>query len=178
VRLVEAHVSGLLRILARFGAFLIVLLLAAVWTFAALDSFARPLFDIGRPAVGDVIIWAAGVLSLSPQSTLLFALTLVGLKLMVGAFLLATLICAAYEKLRWKTSDDAMLDVALFIAAVASAASALPGLTHGGEMLNQIIGELMLCVIASALAIYGRGYLVKQELPPPTRVEPAVITTR
>jgi hypothetical protein len=36
----------------------------------------------------------------------------------------------------------------------------------------------MLCVIASALAIYGRGFLVKQELPPPVRTEPAVITAR
>ena len=46
-----------------------------------------------------------------------------------------------------------------------AAASALPGLTYGGELLNQVIGELMLCVIASALAIYGRGYLAKEELP-------------
>ena len=67
-----------------------------------------------------------------------------------------------YEQLRWGASDDAMLDVALFIAAVASAASALPGLTHGGEMLNGMIGELMLCLIASGLAIYGRGYLVQR----------------
>jgi hypothetical protein len=99
----------------------------------------------------------------------LFALLLVVLKLLVGAFLLATLICAVYEKWRWGVSDDAMLDVALFVAAMASAASALPGLTHGGEMLNEIIGELMLCLIASGLAIYGRGYLVRRELPQLTR---------
>lgn len=169
--------SGLLQHLARIGAYLVTLLLAAVWTFAALDSFARPLFDIGRPAVGDVIVSIAGALSLPPQSALLFALLLVALKLLVGAVLLAAIFCAAYEKLRWNSADDAMLDVALFIAAIASAASALPGLTHGGEMLNEIIGELMLCLIASGLAIYGRGYLVKQELPRPTRPpEPLVIT--
>ena len=46
--------------------------------------------------------------------------------------------------MRWGSCDDAMLDVALLIAALASVASALPGLTHGGEMLNEIIGELML----------------------------------
>ena len=54
-----------------------------------------------------------------------------------------------------------MLDVALFIAALASVASALPGLLHGGDLLLSVIGELMLCVIASGLAIYGRGYLVQ-----------------
>jgi len=32
-----------------------------------------------------------------------------------------------------------------------------------------VIGELMLCVIASVLAIYGRGYLVRQEIPAPVR---------
>ncbi len=170
--------SGLLRYTSRFGAFVIVLLLAAVWTVAALESLTRPLFDIGRPAVGDMIIRISGFLSLSPQSTLVFALLLVCLKLMVGAVLLAALFCAAYEWVRRRASDDAMLDVALFIAAIASAASALPGLTHGGEMLNQVIGELMLCLIASGLAIYGRGYLVREELPAPVRIEPPGLTTR
>jgi hypothetical protein len=168
--------SGVLRYSARIGAYLIALLLAAVWTVSALDSLVRPLFDIGRPAVGDVIISLTSALSLAPQSALLLAMLLVCLKLMVGALLLATFLCAAYERLRWGSCDDAMLDVALLIAALASAASALPGLTHGGEMLNEIIGELMLCLIASGLAIYGRGYLVKDELPRAMRPEPVVIT--
>ena len=167
--------SGLLSTSARIGAYLITLLLAAVWTVAALETLTRPLLDIGRPAVGDVIISIVSALSLGPQSALLFALLLVVLKLLVGAFLLATLICAGYEKLRWGFSDDAMLDVALLIAAMASAASALPGLTHGGELLNEVIGELMLCLIASGLAIYGRGYLVRPDLPRQTRPEPVVI---
>jgi hypothetical protein len=170
--------AAMLGIAARFGAYLITLLLAAVWTVAALETLTRPLLDIGRPAVGDVIISMASALSLPPHSALLFALLLVMLKLLVGAFLLATLICAAYEKLRWGISDDAMLDVALFIAAMASAASALPGLTHGGELLQGVIGELMLCLIASGLAIYGRGYFVRRELPRPTRPqESGVIRT-
>ena len=160
--------SGALRYLARIGAYLIALLLAAVWAASALNSLGRPLFDIGRPAVGDMIISIVTALSLAPQSALLFALLLVCLKLMVGAFLLSAILCAAYEGLRWGSCDDAMLDVALLIAALASAASALPGLTHGGEMLQEMIGELMLCLIASGLAIYGRGYLVKDELPQPT----------
>ena len=168
--------SGLLSYSARIGAYLITLFLAAVWTVAALETLTRPLLDIGRPAVGDVIISFAGVLSLTPHSTLMFALLLVGLKLLVGAFLLATFFCAIYEKVRWGSSDDAMLDVALFIAAMASVASALPGLTHGGELLNEVIGELMLCLIASGLAIYGRGYLVRPELPRPMRPQPVVVS--
>jgi hypothetical protein len=164
--------------LARIGAYLITLLLAAVWTLAALDSLRRPLLDIGRPAVGDVIISITSALSLAPQTALLFAMLLVCLKLMIGAFLLAACMCAAYEKLRWGRCDDAMLDVALMLAALASLASAFPGLTHGGEMLNEVIGELMLCLIASGLAIYGRGYVAKEELPPPTVEEAVVIAPR
>src|SRR6478672_605423 len=162
-------ISNGLRYAARVGAYLIALLLSAVWAVAALDSLGRPLFDIGRPAVGDVIISIVSALSFAPQSALLFALLLVCLKLMVGALLLATFMCAVYERLRWGWCDDAMLDVALLISALASAASALPGLTHGGEMLTEIVGELMLCLIASGLAIYGRGYLVQDDVPRATR---------
>jgi len=169
-----ATLSNGLRYSARIGAYLIALLLATVWAASALDSLCRPLLDIGRPAVGDVIISIVTALSLAPQSALLFALLLVCLKLMVGAFLLATIMCAAYERLRWGSCDDAMLDVALLISALASAASALPGLTHGGEMLTEIVGELMLCLIASGLAIYGRGYLVQEELPRPARPQETV----
>lgn len=160
---------------ARIGAYLIALLLSAVWAASALDSLGRPLFDIGRPAIGDVIISIVSALSLAPQLALVFALLLVCLKLMVGAFLLATIMCASYERLRWGSCDDAMLDVALLVAALASAVSALPGLTHGGEMLNEIIGELMLCLIASGLAIYGRGYLAMDDLPQPTRPQETAV---
>ena len=170
-----ATLSNALQRSARIGAYLITLLLAVNWSVCALDSLGRPFFDIGRPAVGDVIISIVGALSLAPQSALLFALLLICLKLMGGALLLATIMCAIYERLRWGSCDDAMLDVALLVAALASAASALPGLTHGGEMLNEIIGELMLCLIASGLAIYGRGYLVKDELPRPVRPQEAAV---
>jgi hypothetical protein len=161
--------SQWLRVSARIGAYLIALMLAAVWMFAALDSLHRPLFDIGRPVVGDSIIALTSALSFAPQAALVFAMLLVCLKLMIGAFLLATCACAIYEKVRWDACDDAMLDVALMIAALASVVSAVPGLTHGGEMLNEVIGELMLCLIASGLAIFGRGYLAKTELPPAVR---------
>lgn len=157
--------SGLMRYLARCSAYFIALLLAAVWTVGALDTFTHPLFDLGRRHVGDVLIFAAGVFALPPEAILPAAHLLAGLKFMVGAFLLAALIGAVIEKVRFGSCDDAMLDVALFTAAVASVAGALPGLIHGGELLLASIGELMLCLIASWLAIHGRGYLIAQERP-------------
>src|SRR5438132_3104006 len=154
---------------ARTGAYLITLLLAAVWIVGALDTLLHPLYDLGRHRVGDVIIRLTGALGLSPHVTFQFAHLLAGLKLMVGALLLTALVGAIYEKIRWGTSDDAILDVALFTAGVASVFAALPGLIHGGEPLQRVIGELMLCLIASRLAIYGRGYLVRNDLPAPKR---------
>jgi len=157
--------SRLLSYLARTGAYLITFLLAAVWTVGALDSLLRPFYDLGRHNVGDVIIRLTGALGFSPSVTLQFAHLLAGLKLMVGALLLTALVGAIYEKVRFGASDDALLDVALFTAGVASVSAALPGLIYGGVPLQQVIGELMLCLIASWLAIYGRGYLVQDDLP-------------
>jgi hypothetical protein len=154
---------------ARTGAYLITFLLAAVWVVGALDTLLHPLYDLGRHNVGDVIIRLTGALGLSPHMTFEFAHLLAGLKLMVGALLLTAVVGAIYEKIRWGTSDDAILDVALFTAGVASVCAALPGLIHGGVSLQEVIGELMLCVIASRLAIYGRGYLVQNDLPDPRR---------
>jgi hypothetical protein len=172
---VEADMREWLRYLARRCAYLIALLLAAVWTVGGAESLTRPLFDIGQPLVGDVIILVGHTLHLSPQMIVVFALMLVGLKFMVGALLLAALFAAAHQKYTLGSADDAMLDVALFVAALATIASALPGVIHGGELLLSVIGELMLCVIASSLAIYGRGFVVRPELPLATRHEPAII---
>lgn len=155
--------------LARTGAYLITLLLATVWVVGALDSLLHPLYDLGRHNVGDVIISVTGALGLSPHATFQLAHLLAGLKLMVGALLLTALVGAVYEKIRYGTSDDAILDVALFTAGIASVIAALPGLIHGGEPLQAVVGELMLYVIASRLAIYGRGYLVKRDVPEPVR---------
>ena len=113
---------------ARTGAYLITFLLAAVWTVGALDSLRHPLYDLGRHNVGDVIIRLAGALGLSPSVTFQFAHLLAGLKLMVGALLLTALVGAIYEKVRFGASDDALLDVALFTAGVASVSPRCPAL--------------------------------------------------
>lgn len=158
-----------LRYLSRLSAYLIGLFLALVWAVAALDTLMRPLFDLGRADVGDTIIALASTVALPSQHMLQFAHLLAGLKFMVGAFLLLALIGAVVDKLRFGSIDDAMFDVALFIAAIASVAGAIPGFAHGGQLLQASIGELILCVAASGFAIYGRGYLVRDERPRPVR---------
>lgn len=157
--------SRVMRYLSRCSAYFIALLLAAVWIFGALETFTRPLLDLGRPQVGDVLISLASALALPPHIVLPAAKLLAGLKFMVGAFLLAAVIGMVCDKVRSRGCDDATLDVALFAAALASIAAALPGVLHGGDLLVAPIGELMLCLFASWLAIYGRGYLVREELP-------------
>ncbi len=129
--------SRTLRYLSRLAAYFIALLLAVVWVVNALDTLFRPLFDIGRAQVGDTIIAVAGRV-LKADHLLPFAHLLGGLKFMVGALLLTALVGAVIEKVRFGSCDDALLDVALFVA-------------------------------ASGLAIYGRGYLIRQELPRPVR---------
>jgi hypothetical protein len=165
---VEANVSYLLRFSARLSAYLIALLLAAVWLAGALDTLLQPLFDIGRAQVGDVVLSLAGAVFPS-RHILQFAHLLAELKLMVGVLLVVALVGAVVEKVRFGSCDDALLDVALFVAALASVAGALPGLIHGGTLLLGSLGEMILCVAASGFAIYGRGYLIAVELPPPVR---------
>jgi len=160
--------SRTLRFLSRLSAYLIAALLAVVWVVNALDTLLRPLFDIGRAQVGDTLIAVAGPM-LTPDHLMKFAHLLGGMKFMVGALLLTALVGAVIEKVRFKSCDDALLDVALFVAALASVLGLVPGLVYGGALLQGSIGELILCVAASALAIYGRGYLIKEELPRPVR---------
>lgn len=161
--------SAWLRYLARRGAYAIALLLSAVWCVAALKSLTRPLYDIGKPMIGDVLVSIFTKLPVAAETVLVLALMLVCLKLMVGAFLLAAVFTAAYEKHVFGTTDDAMLDVALLVAALATIASAPPAFVYGGTFLLEVIGELMLGAIASALAIHGRGYVAPNERPSPVR---------
>jgi hypothetical protein len=161
---------SMLRTLSRLSAYLIALLLAAVWLVAGLETLLlHPLFDLGKPHIGDAVLTVARLLAIPSDHIVLFAKLLAGLKLMVGAFLFVALACSILEKARLGSCDDATLDVALFVAAVAALVGALPGLLHGGHLLVATIGELMLCVIASWLAIQGRGYLIADERPKPVR---------
>jgi hypothetical protein len=160
---------------ARVAAYLIALLLALVWTAAAAVSLAHPLYDIGQPHVGDAIITLGRMLALSPAGVVTLAHLLAGLKLFIGIYLFVTVVAAAYDWAIQGTSDDAMLDVGLLMSAVASLIAAVPVAGLGGEPLQAVIGELMLAAIASALAIYGRGFVVPVESPPLKRPQPVIV---
>lgn len=154
---------------ARVSAYLIALLLALVWAAAAAVSLTHPLFDIGQPHTGDTIVAFGRLLSLSPATVVAFAHMLAGLKLFVGVYLLVAVITATWDWVVHGTTDDAMLDVGLLMSAIASLVAALPVAGLDGEPLQGVIGELMLAVIANALAIYGRGFVAAPVKPRPTR---------
>jgi hypothetical protein len=145
-----------LRPAARFTAYAIALLLSAVWMSSALASLEQPLFDLGKARIGDAIIVFAGVLALSPESTLKLAHMLVGLKLLLGAYLLAAVIVVLHERVRGRAGGDEMLDSGLLLSAIASIVAAGPVMMES-EALQAGVGELMLCVIASGLAAFARG---------------------
>src|SRR5262249_3163685 len=105
----------MLRGLARFTAYAIALLMSAVWLTSALASLKQPLFDVGRAHVGDAIIAFADMLALPPDGVLRLAHMLAGLKLLLGAYLLTAIVVAAYERVRWRTSGDQMLGLALYL---------------------------------------------------------------
>jgi hypothetical protein len=154
---------------ARVSAYLIALLLALVWAAAAAVSLTHPLFDIAQPHTGDTIVTFGRFLALSPAMVVTLAHMLAGLKLFVGIYLLVTVFVAAWDWVAGRTCDDAMLDVGLLMSGVASLIAALPVAGLGGEPLQAVIGELMLATIASALAIYGRGFVAAPQQPRPTR---------
>ena len=142
---------------ARIAAHLIVLLLAAVWATSAALALSSPLFDLARPLVGDAIIAVGGALELSPDGTLMLAQALAGFRLALGLFLLLAVIGAACDRLRYGASDDAMLDVALFLSSSASGIAALVFIGVGGPPLIGALGELILAALAGALASFGHG---------------------
>jgi cytochrome bd-type quinol oxidase subunit 1 len=151
-----------LRRLSLVGAYAITLLLSAVWVLSALAALRRPLFDLGKAGVGDAIIGFASCLWLSPQQTLKLAHMLVGVRLLLGALLLAAIATAIWNAVRRRQDGDAMLDVGLFLSAVASVVAGVPVMGES-EPLQRLIGELMLCAIASGLAAFGRGYFCSRK---------------
>jgi hypothetical protein len=145
-----------LRRLARVAAYAIVLLLAAVWITSALASLQQPLLDLAKPQVGDAIIAFASFLALSSDGTMRLAHMLVGLKLLTGAYLVVGLAFAIYERMRWEGQGDETVEVALFLSAIATIVAAAPVMTSTLG-LQTVIGELLLCALASGLVLFGRG---------------------
>jgi hypothetical protein len=153
-----------LRRMARLAAYAIILLLAAVWISSALASLRQPLLDLAKPQIGDAIIDLASFLMLSPAGTMRLANMLVGLKLLTGTYLLVGLAFTIYERLRWEGEGDEMIEVALFLSAIATIVAASPVLTSTLG-LQAAIGELLLCALASGLVMFGRA---EQRQAPPT----------
>jgi hypothetical protein len=144
------------RILARTAAYTLALLLSAVWLASALASLRQPLFDLGKAHVGNAILGFADLFALSPSATFKLAHLLANAKLLLGAYLLAAVLVPIWDRLRGRFNDDEMLDLALFVSAIASIAAAAPAL-QGGEPLVRAIGELLLCALASGLSAYANG---------------------
>ena len=142
---------------ARIAAHLIILLLAAAWITGAQVSLALPMFDLDRPGVGDAIVSVAAALELSYHATLILAHALPGFRLALGLYLVATVLIAAYDRVRWGETDDAMLDVGLFLSAFSSGVAALLLVPQGGPFLIGALGEIMLAAMSGALAAYGHG---------------------
>jgi hypothetical protein len=145
-----------LRRMARIAAYAIILLLAAVWITSALASLQQPLLDLAKPRIGDAIVAFASFLALSPDGTMRLASMLVGFKLLTGTYLLVGLAFTIYERVRWKDEGDEMIEVALFLSAIATIVAAAPVLTSTLG-LQAAIGELMLCALASGLVMFGRA---------------------
>jgi hypothetical protein len=145
-----------LRRLARIAAYAIILLLAAVWISSAFASLQQPLRDLAKPQIGDAIVGFASFLTLSPAGTMRLANMLVGLKLLTGTYLLVGLAFTIYEQARWEGEGDEMIEVALFLSAIATIVAAAPVLTTTLG-LQAAIGELMLCALASGLVMFGRA---------------------
>jgi hypothetical protein len=157
-----------LRYAARFAAYAMVLLLAAVWTTSALASLQQPFLDLAKPLVGDAILRFAGILALSPDGIMRLANMLVGLKLMIGTYLLGGLVLAVYERVRWHDDGDEMLDVALYMSAIGTIVAASPALAETAG-LQAAVSELLLCAMASGLLMFGRTNPAPETSPAPAQ---------
>jgi hypothetical protein len=153
-----------LRYVARFAAYAMVLLLATVWITSALASLQQPFLDLAKPHVGEAILRFGGLFALSPGGIMRLANMLVGLKLMIGIYLLSGLAFAVYERVRWDDDDDEMIDVALYLSAIATIVAAAPVLTEIAG-LQAAVGELLLCAMASGLLMFARGIPVPATSP-------------
>jgi hypothetical protein len=147
--------SWLLNVLRACGftvAYAAAFLLSLVWLSAGLATLKSPLFDLGKPHVSDAIIAFSHYLSLSPEGIYMLAHMLVGIKILLGTFLFMAVSAGIYGRLRGAggMAGDEALDLALFLSAVATIVAGGPVLSEING-LHQIVGELMLCIIASAL---------------------------
>jgi hypothetical protein len=151
-----------LRSLARFAAYAMVVLLAAVWLSAGVASLDQPLFDLGRPRIGDAILAFARRFALSPDATLRLACMLAGLKLLLGAYFLLAIVVAACDRVRRRTCGDEVLELGLFVSALASIVAVSPRIADR-MALGIALGELLLCVMASGLIAFAHSPVTRRQ---------------
>jgi hypothetical protein len=145
----------------RCAAYLVVLVLGARWVWAAVESSQQSLFDTDAPALG-------ALFGLKLQATLWLAAFLIGVKLMVGAYLLVTVATAAYAQARHGKSDPARLDASLLLSVTAVMLTAAPGLV-ALRVMPGAVDELTLVVIGIAFAALSRPeFLTDQPAAQPT----------
>lgn len=166
-----------LRPAARIAAYLLAALVGLIWAVGGLSTLGQPLLDIGVAHTGDVIIKVAGLAGLAGEGTMRLAMALAVGKLTLGLMLLATPVVAVIDRFRFGGSDDALLDVGLFVAAVGAVVATPAAITAPApQALQALIGELVFCLAASQLAIWGRGEPTAEAetaAPMPAPAEPA-----
>src|SRR5262249_34385595 len=129
----------------------IAIMLGLGWICAALLTMRMPLLDLGVAGNGDALISVARLLGLSPDATFALARMIVAAKLAIGTLLLSAPFVALFERGEAAEDRDVMLEIALFLSALATSAALAPALISGGRLLQEAIGELVLCVIAAVL---------------------------
>lgn len=139
----------ILRVLAQCAAYMAVLALSLSWLLCADRSANASLLDLATVGAGDAILRWAGVLGIGPAETLKLARALVATKAAIGILLLAGLVAAASRRWR-READYALLEVGLFVSAFGSAV-AMSATMSGGQPMQGLIGELILCIAASEL---------------------------
>lgn len=149
--------TNILRRSLRLIAYLAAFLLALVWIASALAALSAPIPGFTDPA-GRGFFALVHFAGLDPAGMLAFGRALAGAKLALGLILVSAVVTAIGGCARRRACDDAVLDVALLFSALGSVAAGAPIIVAGGgQALQAVMGELLLCAIAHGLSTHGRG---------------------
>lgn len=139
----------------RCAAYLVVLVLGVRWLWAAAVSLQLSLFD-------SVAVTLGILLGLKLQGTLWLAGFLIGVKLLVGAYLLLTVALAAYAQAVHGNADPARLDAGLLLSVIAVMVTAAPGLI-ALRVMPGVIDDLTLAAIGIVLAALSRPEFLAEQ---------------
>jgi hypothetical protein len=140
----------------RSAAYLILLLLGLAWALRGILCAQMPLLDLGTAQPGDLIIGLGGAAGLSPDGIFQFARFLAGAQLMLAGYLFAAAGFSVFSWLTQERPDDAMLEATLSLTAIITLIAAAGAVAGNPAALPVLSAELLLCVLASALAALSR----------------------